>query len=76
MHNFSMDELLQFLYNETPPDMTVRIKQALDEDPSLREKLETLAMAKKRLDALENISPRQEVIDNILLYSRSSTPGK
>lgn len=76
MPSFSMDELLQYIYNETPPDMTARIKAALEDDPSLREKLETLAAAKKRLDAIESISPRQEVIDNILEYSRLRSSGK
>lgn len=73
MQSFSMDQLLQYLYNETPPDMTALIKEALDRDPDLMEKMETLAMAKKRLEALENLSPRQEVIDKILEYSRSKS---
>lgn len=71
MHNFTLEDLLRYLYNETSPELTARIKAALENDWTLREKFEVMASAKKRLDALKT-SPRQETIDNILNYAEKS----
>lgn len=65
-----MDHLLQYLYKETTPEQTVEIAEALEVDADLREKLETIISAKKRLDLL-NLSPEQSSIDNILKYSET-----
>ena len=71
MHNFTPEDLLQYLYNETSPIQTAQIKAALETDWSLREKFEVISSAKQRLEALK-MAPRQETIDNILNYAERS----
>ena len=71
MHNFTPEDLLQYLYNETSPIQTAQIKAALETDWSLREKFEVISSAKQRLEALK-IAPRQETIDNILNYAEKA----
>ena len=71
MHNFTPEDLLQYLYNETSPEQTAQIKAALETDWSLREKFEVLNSAQKRLEALK-MSPSQQTIDNILTYAEKA----
>ncbi len=68
MHNFTPDDLIQYLYKETSPEKTAEIMAALESDWSLREKLEVMTAAQKRLAPLK-LSPSQQTIDNILNYA-------
>ena len=71
MHNFTPEDLLLYLYNETSPSQTAEIKAALENDWSLREKFEVITSAQKRLEALK-MSPSQQTIDNILTYAEKA----
>ncbi|HEX2683937.1 MAG TPA: hypothetical protein VHL77_08385 [Ferruginibacter sp.] len=71
MHNFTPEDLLLYLYNETSPSQTAEIKAALENDWSLREKFEVISSAQKRLEALK-LSPSQQTIDNILAYAEKA----
>ena len=71
MHNFTPEDLLQYLYNETSPAKTAEIKAALETDWSLREKFEVITSAQKRLETLK-MSPSQQTIDNILNYAEKA----
>jgi hypothetical protein len=68
MQSFTTEDLLQFLYKETSPELTCAIKEALESDWSLREKFETMSTATQRLETIK-LSPRQQTIDNILQYA-------
>ena len=69
MQSFTLEDLVQYMYNEASPEKTAAIKLALETDYNLREKLAVMATASKRLDAL-SFSPRKETIDNILQYAK------
>ncbi|MEP7237613.1 MAG: hypothetical protein ABI685_07105 [Ferruginibacter sp.] len=71
MHNFTPEDLLQYLYNETSPAQTAQIKAALETDWSLREKFEVITSAQHKLEALK-MSPSQQTIDNILNYAEKA----
>jgi hypothetical protein len=71
MHNFTPEDLLQYLYNETSPAQTAQIKAALETDWTLREKFEVINSAHSRLEALK-MSPSQKTIDNILSYAEKA----
>ena len=71
MHNFTPEDLLQYLYNETSPAQKAAIKAALETDWSLREKFEVITSAKSRLETLK-MSPSQKTIDNILSYAEKA----
>ena len=68
---FTPEDLLRYLYKETSPAMNRAIEAALDEDWTLREKLEVLKASAHNLDKIIE-SPRTEVIMNILQYARES----
>ncbi len=79
MQNFTPEDLLQYLYNETSQEKTAAIKAALESDWSLREKFDVIAEGRNRLEQLK-LSPRKQAIDNILAYaekavSELSTPA-
>jgi hypothetical protein len=71
MHNFTPEDLLQYLYNETSPAQTAEIKAALETDWSLCEQFEVMTSAQKRLETLK-MSPSQQTVDNILDYAEKA----
>jgi hypothetical protein len=72
MTNFTPEDLLLYLYNETTPEQTAAIEEALKKDWTLREKLSVLKISKQRLDKVKQ-SPRTEVVLNILNYAREKS---
>ena len=68
MIHYSPEELLQYLYKETTPDITAAIEKALQEDWTLREKLAVLKASQERLNTLFE-SPRTQTVLNILRYA-------
>lgn len=71
MQNFTPEDLLQYLYNETSQEKTAAIKAALETDWSLQEKLDVITAGRNRLEELK-LSPRKQAIDNILAYAEKS----
>jgi hypothetical protein len=71
MNNFTPEDLVQYLYNETSPEKTIAIKAALDTDWSLREQFEAISSDQKRLEVLR-LSPRKQAINKILNYAEKS----
>jgi hypothetical protein len=71
MHSYSPEDLLLYLYKETSPEMTAGIEEALKMDWTLREKLTVLKTSMERLNPI-TISPRTEVILNVLKYAGKS----
>lgn len=71
MHNFTPEDLVQYLYQETSPSKTAEIKAALETDWSLREKLEVMKSAQAKLEPV-NFSPREETIANIMEHADKS----
>ena len=72
MHNFTQEELLQYLYKETSTDKTAAIEAALSSDWNLREKLSELQTAQQQLNEVKPVSPRKATIDKILQYAEKS----
>lgn len=71
MHNFTPEDLLLYLYNETSPAQTAAIKAALETDWSLREKFEELTISQKELSVIK-VSPSRKTVDNILNYAEKA----
>ena len=69
MTNFTLEDFVLYLYKETSPQQTIAIARALQNDWALREKLEVLTAAMKRLDKI-TVSPRTEVVLNVLAHAR------
>ena len=65
MHNFKIEDLVQYLYQESSPEKTAAITAALETDWSLREKYEQLQEGQKSLEPL-NFSPRKKTVNAIL----------
>ena len=72
MYNFTMEDLLQFIYKETSPQKTSEIIAALASDWSLREKMNILSAAHTELNAVKLISPRKQTLENIFSYAEKS----
>ena len=70
MHYYSPEDLILYLYKETSPDATAAIEKALQEDWTLREKLNVLKTSMERLNSI-TVSPRTEIILNILRHART-----
>lgn len=72
MHNFTMEDLLQFMYKETSPEKTAAITDALNSDWSLREKMNIMTGAQSELNSIKMLSPRKQTLDNIFNYAEKS----
>jgi hypothetical protein len=72
MTNFTPEDLLLYLYKESTPEQTAAIEDALKKDWTLREKLTVLKTSMQRLDKIK-LSPRTEVVLNILNYAREKS---
>jgi hypothetical protein len=68
MHHYTPEDLIQYLYKETSPNVTAAIEDALQKDWTLREKLAVLKASMQRLDAAIE-QPRTEVVLSILKYA-------
>lgn len=71
MHNFTQEDLLQYLYRETSPAKTAAISAALETDWNFSEKFEELSIAKKLLKPLQ-LSPNNRTINSILSYAEKA----
>jgi hypothetical protein len=69
MTNFTPEDLLLYLYNETSDEQTEAIEASLKDDWTLREKLNVLKTSMERLDKITQ-SPRTEVVLNVLNHAR------
>ncbi|RYD73307.1 MAG: hypothetical protein EOP53_20340 [Sphingobacteriales bacterium] len=72
MHNFTTEDLLQYLYKEASTEKTAAIGVALLSDWNLREKLDVLKGSQAELNTVMLVSPRKQTIDNILAYAEKS----
>jgi len=72
MNNFTTDDLLQFLYNETTNEQSAAIREALQTDWSLQEKMQKLKTSLSHLDEVAIVSPRIEVLEKIFNYAEKS----
>lgn len=71
MHSFTLEDLVQYLYQESSPQKSAAIQAALETDWSLREQFDVLSAAHNDLNTI-NHSPRQQAIDNILQYAEKA----
>jgi hypothetical protein len=72
MHNFTTEDLLQYLYKETSADKTVAIKLALETDWSLVEEMDFLKASQQELDSIKLMSPSTKTLENIFAYAEKA----
>ena len=72
---FTPEDLVMYLYKESPPDKTAAIELALQNDWTLREKLQLLNESVQDLDHQQLASPRTEVVLRILNYAKQTEPA-
>lgn len=71
---FTPEELIQYLYQESSPEQIAAIESALQNDWTLREKMEVLKASVYNLDKIIE-SPRTETVLNVLRYARETAPA-
>jgi hypothetical protein len=72
---FTPEDLLLYLYKESSPELTKAIETALNEDWTLREKMQVLCTSVDELDKI-TFAPRMDVILKVLDYARKTTPAE
>ena len=68
MIKITPEDLVRYLYNETSPQKTERIKAALQIDNNLQDEFEKLKTTHSKLEEVK-FSPRSQTINNILEYA-------
>lgn len=69
---FTPEDLIRYLYNEASPAMTAAIEEALQNDWTLREKLEVLRHSSRELNRVALESPGTTSLNRIMNYARES----
>jgi len=70
---FTPEDLLRYLYKESSPELTVAIRQALQENWTLRTQMEELQSSVNQLTIEKQVvAPRNEVVMRVLQYARES----
>lgn len=69
---FTPEELVRYLYNEASPATTAAIEEALQNDWTLREKLEVLRQSSRELNRVALESPGPASLKRIMNYARES----
>ena len=72
MPNYTTEELIQYVYRETSPEITQAIEKALENDWNLKEKLGALKESMNQLDTVIT-SPREQSVMAILNYARRTS---
>lgn len=72
MTKYSIEELILFIYGETTEAQTQDISKEIQSDWILREKYQALKETMKGLNSVVR-SPRQQTINAILEYAKSTT---
>ncbi|MFA6923535.1 MAG: hypothetical protein WC223_04700 [Bacteroidales bacterium] len=67
---FTLNDLILYTYNETNQTDAKELKQAIEEDEFVKKRFVSFGKTKKLLDDSE-ISPCNDVISNILAYSKA-----
>jgi hypothetical protein len=75
MGNFTPDDLLLYLYNETTPTQAAAIKAALENDWTLREKYEVLKASTESMNQ-PLLKPGKRAVSNILAYAQEAVSDK
>ncbi|TDH20807.1 hypothetical protein EXU57_20645 [Segetibacter sp. 3557_3] len=71
MPNFTTEDLIQFVYQETSNEKAIAIRKAVEENWELKEKLDALQDSLRGLDEIVE-SPRPQSIEAILNYARNT----
>jgi hypothetical protein len=70
---FTPEDLLRYLYKESSPELTAAIRQALQENWTLRTQLEELQSSVNQLTIEKQVvAPRNEVVMRVLQYARET----
>ena len=72
MPNYTTEELIQYVYQETSPEKTWAIEKALETDWNLKEKLGALKESMQQLDTIIS-SPREQSVTAILNYAKKTS---
>jgi hypothetical protein len=73
MPQFTTEDLILYLYQETTPEQTKAIERAIEADWKLKEKLDSLQESRQQLDTVLT-SPREQSVMAILNYAKSTAP--
>ena len=72
---FTPEDLLLYLYKESSPELTNAIETALNEDWTLREKMQVLHASVEQLDKI-TLAPSIDVVLKVLNYARNTAPAE
>lgn len=72
MYNFTKEDLLQYLYQETSTEKTAAIAAAIQSDFHVMEMFTSLNESINMLNEVPLLSPRKQTIDTIIQYAEKS----
>ena len=74
MHNFTNEDLIQYIYNELNKSQRLMLEKELETNWALKEKLRVFTDAKNTLTQTKLFSPRKKTFDSIMKYASAGMP--
>ena len=71
MQLFTQEDLLQYVYGETTPEIASAITEAIQNDWQLKEEYQQIMLVRSQLDTVR-LSPSRQSIDAIMDYARKA----
>lgn len=71
MQLFTQEDLLQYVYGETTPEIASAITEAIQNDWQLKEEYQQIMLVRSQLDTVR-LSPSRKSIDAIMDYARKA----
>ena len=71
MQLFTQEDLLQYVYGETTPEIASAITEAIQNDWQLKEEYQQIMLVRSQLDTVR-LSPSRKTIDAIMEYARKA----
>lgn len=71
MQLFTQEDLLQYVYGETTPEIASAITEAIQNDWQLKEEYQQIMLVRSQLDTVR-LSPSRKSIDAIMEYARKA----
>lgn len=76
MQNFTVEDLVLFVYNELPSPDAEKLSEELKTNWALKEKVAAIKEVKDRLNTMPLASPSKNSINAILRYAALTEPVK
>ncbi|CAN5339629.1 hypothetical protein BH09BAC2_BH09BAC2_08470 [soil metagenome] len=69
MHNFTLEDIIEYFYNDCSFQKATALRLALSEDPHIKKEYDEIVAVQQQLPEI-NLSPAENTVKNIVDYAQ------